>query len=88
MITLKAQTDPDKFHNVICRKPIGEFFEGQKALVQMMKMHGRIYKPGKNAQGKFIDIEGKPDERLMVFDSKHYCCATKEELDNHFDEIL
>jgi len=76
----------DKAHVITVKSPIGDFFEGQEAIVRMMPMTGRIYKHGKDAQGKFLDLEGQPDKRLMVFDSSHYCVGTKEELDKCFDE--
>ena len=73
-------------HKITVKTPIGDFFEGQQTTVRIMPMTGRIYKPGKDSKGKFIDLIGKPDERLMVFDGKHYCVGTKKELDLCFDE--
>ncbi len=68
----------DKSHSVTCTNQIGDFFEGQKTIVRMMRMSGKIFKPGKGKDGKWLDQEGKLDERIMVFDDSHYCIGTKE----------
>lgn len=90
MITLQPWRfgQPIPFHFITVKKPIGNFKEGETLHVNMMKMEGRIYKPGKDLEGKWLDTVGEPDKRIMVFDSTHYAAATKEELDNCFEEQL
>lgn len=88
MIVLQPQEPgkPPATHAVDCVKSIGTFKKGEHYLTNIMLMHGRIYKPGKDAKGKFLDTVGEPDNRLMIFSTNSYATATKEVLDQHFNE--
>lgn len=76
-----------------CVKQIGSFKQSDFAhSLRIMKCSGRIYQPGKSLDGKFIDTEGTPDKRLMImslsWENHGYACATKEQIDECFEEIV
>lgn len=88
MITLNTpKFDQAYIHNVTVTRSIGTFAVGKKYDCRMMKCTGKLYKPGKDDQGKFIDTVGEPDTRYMIFSSDAYAIATKDELDMHFNEV-
>lgn len=97
MITLipfnSAIGEPPPFYKARCVKQIGTFKPSDFAhTLQMMKCTGRIYQPGKSLDGKFIDTEGAPDKRLMImstsWENHGYACASKEQIDECFKEIV
>lgn len=74
-------------HIVKVKKAIGSFpSENQTMHVMISRMAGRIYKPGKDKEGHWLDKEGLPDTRYMVYGSNCYAVGTKEDLDAAFDE--
>lgn len=90
MITLvkRIGSEPYFGHNVTVKNPIGNFKPGDFLNIHCMKMEGRIYKPGKTPDGKYIDTTGTPDDRIMAFavSGQFYAVGTKEQLDEAFDE--
>lgn len=73
---------------VKCTKSITEFVEGKEYSVEMRKMTGRKYKDGKDpVNGKWLDKEGEPEDRLMLFSSNAYAARTKDVLDEHFETV-
>lgn len=44
-----------------------DYAKDQPFALNVTKMTGRIYKPGKDSQGQWIDKEGVPDNRFMVW---------------------
>lgn len=89
MITLNQPSFQDRYiHTLKCKKPIGSFVErDQNYTTTMMPCRGRIYKPDRDANGKYVDIVGEPDNRIMVMCSEGYCIATVDELNVAFDEV-
>jgi hypothetical protein len=77
----------DTYHNVTVLKSVGTFEEGRTIPVEIMRMSGRIYKEGKDKQGKFIDTVGVPDTRFMVFGADGYACVSEEEMNEAFQEV-
>lgn len=86
MITFIKPGEARPGHAVTVKNNIGTFQKGERLLIQIQKMTGRIYKPGKDLQGKFIDKEGVPDNRFMVFNKDYYAVVTEEQLHSSFDE--
>lgn len=80
--------EPHPGHNVDVVKPIGNFKVGERLNIRVQPMSGRRYNPGKGKDGKWLDKEGRPEDRYMVFSfgSPHYAVGTKEELDAAFNE--
>lgn len=77
-------------HVVRCIKAITEFEEGKEYGVQFQPMTGRQYKPGTqivDGKKEWIDKEGKPENRIMLFSHNAFCARTKEVLDEHFESI-
>jgi len=52
--------------NVLFNEDVKECKKGTIKEIMVIPMLGRTFEPGKNPDGKFIDIEGKPDNRIMV----------------------
>jgi hypothetical protein len=44
-----------------------DYVNGKQYALRTQKFTGRIYKPGKDANGKWLDKEGEPDNRMMVW---------------------
>lgn len=77
-------------HVVKCLKNITEFTEGKEYGVQIQPMTGRTYKEGThivNGKQEWIDKEGQPENRIMLFTHGAYCARTKEVLDEHFESV-
>lgn len=85
---------------VICNKEIGSFKLGQHH-VEIRPMHGKRYKPGRHSngtekpgelpKGDWVDTIGKPEDRLMIYDSsaysgKQYATGTIEEINAAFTD--
>lgn len=90
----RTNADPMPVYKIKCLSNIGNFKKDETLTVQAIANSGRIYKPGKNAQGKFIDTEGKPDERIMIFGTdpkdwkaSKYACDTIDVINKHFEEV-
>ena len=89
MIKLNTPSSSVQYgHTLRCKKAIGTFKPStQNYSATMMKCHGRLYKPDKGPDGKYIDTVGVPDERIMVMTWENYCIATRAQLDDAFDEV-
>lgn len=85
MITLKPN-DVNPAHSVVVVKPIGNFLVGDRFSVRISPMHGRRYNPGKDSHGKWLDTDGRPEDRYMVYMGEFYAVGTKEEIDAAFNE--
>lgn len=48
-------------------EPTKELTPGVQYNLVMQDMAGRIYKPGKTPDGKWLDKEGEQDERIMAY---------------------
>lgn len=91
----RSPLDPQPVYKIKVKSDIGNFKKDEVLTVQVITNSGRIYKPGKDQHGKFIDTEGKPDERIMIFGTdpkdfkaSKYACNTKEVINEHFEEIV
>lgn len=81
---------PDNFnsHLLLCKKAKGGFEEGKKTDCKIQPMGGKQYKPGKDKEGKWLDVVGKPETRLMVFSGNaHVVFQNEKELNEYFDEV-
>lgn len=90
----RTNEDPNPVYKVKCLQNIGNFEKDETLTVQAMANSGRIYKPGKDQEGKFIDTEGKPDERIMIFGTdpkdhraSKYACDAIDVINYHFEEV-
>lgn len=73
-----------------CTKSITDFVEGKNYHVSIQRMTGRMYKPGKhivNGKQEWIDKEGQPENKIMIFTGSAYCCRPLEVLDQHFESV-
>ena len=71
-------------------KNVGTFKKTDEPItVQVQKTTGRIYAPGVDEKGKFIDKVGKPDNRFMIFSMNptRYTILTEKEMNECFDEV-
>lgn len=74
-------------HNVTVTAPIGNFKVGDSLNIKIAAMSGKRYKPGKDRLGKWIDTEGVPEDRYMIYaPASYYAVGTKEDIDKCFDE--
>ena len=90
MIQLEAQRLPPRY--LLCKRAIGTFTEGNPHDVRIQEMQGKIYKPGKDKEGKWLDQVGKEDHRLMVMSDSYpnFCYHVfkdVKEINEYFDEI-
>lgn len=44
-----------------------DYVNGEYYPIQQRPMQGRLFKPGKDLQGKWLDTIGEPDTRIMVW---------------------
>jgi hypothetical protein len=102
MVVLNNLKNPTKVHNLKFKrdfdfvtvdendKPAKVKFQKDALLpVMIQRMTGRIFKPGKDEKGRFVDVVGVPDQRLMVFTghTQFYGVFTESELNELFEEI-
>jgi len=77
----------DTAHHVKVLKSVGTFKDGATVYVEIMRNTGRVFKEGKDKEGKFIDTVGEPDKRVMVFGSGGYACISENEMNDCFQEL-
>lgn len=59
--------------------------DGRSLTIHITKMTGRIYKQGKDSNGKWIDTVGEPDNRYQVYnDVPHKVYPDRESIKRDF----